>query len=55
MVDEPWIGSTYVGWELNVVPSPTLVHPVHGPEMLDAVAYRAWFGLHPVAPEVSRK
>ncbi|MEV0820012.1 hypothetical protein [Nonomuraea rubra] len=55
MVAEPWTGSTKAGWELYVVPSPTLVQPVHGPEMLDAVAYFAWFGFHPVAPDVSRK
>ncbi|MEE3918430.1 hypothetical protein V2I01_07095 [Micromonospora sp. BRA006-A] len=38
-----------------MVPLPTSVQPLHGPEMLGAVAYRAWFGLQPVAPEVSRK
>ena len=55
MVDVPWTGSTYVGWEPNVVASPTLVQPVHGPEMLVAVAYWAWLGFQPVAAEVSRK
>lgn len=38
-----------------LVVSPTLVKPLHGPEMLDAVAYLAWFGFQPVAAEVSMK
>ena len=55
MVLVPWTGRTYVGWDPKVVPSPTLVKPDHGPARLVAVAYFAWLGLQPVAPEVSRK
>jgi len=54
-VEVPWTGRTYAGCELKVVELPTFDHPVHGPETLEAVAYCAWFGLHPVAAEVSMK
>ncbi|GAA2131474.1 hypothetical protein [Streptomyces synnematoformans] len=46
-------------FEGNVIGSHTycesLTGPPHAPETLDAVAYWAWLGLQPVAPEVSRK